>query len=219
MILDLNNAKGADLEANIERTPTVENTQYTNKRLQTERTVDLQRTMLWLFHKRPQMVSSLLIGIRPMIRLIRRTRQTVKSTSSSSYFAAIHGPSSVKGLSILLPSSCFKNASISALLLPHSVSRYVLTYGIGDLLFSPLTEIIIAGWSPVYCLTSIVLWILSFLEAAVDNFGGLLVLRFSLGFFGGPALENGGATVGDIFSPIHFFYGLFLHSLVLPLDQ
>jgi MFS transporter, DHA1 family, multidrug resistance protein len=85
---------------------------------------------------------------------------------------------------------------------------YVLAYGIGDLLFSPLTEIPAIGRNPVYYLTFIVFWVLSFPTATVDSFGGLLALRFWLGFFGSPALANGGATIGDMFTLIHIPYGL-----------
>ena len=85
---------------------------------------------------------------------------------------------------------------------------YVLAYGIGDLLFSPLTEIPIIGRNPVYWLTFIVFWALSFGPPTVNNFGGLVALRFWLGFFGSPALANGGATIGDMFALIYIPYGL-----------
>lgn len=85
---------------------------------------------------------------------------------------------------------------------------YVLAYGIGDLLFAPLTEIPVIGRNPVYYLTFIVFWALSFPSAVVNNFGGLLALRFWLGFFGSPALANGGATIGDLYSLIYIPYGL-----------
>ncbi|KIW28750.1 uncharacterized protein PV07_04624 [Cladophialophora immunda] len=85
---------------------------------------------------------------------------------------------------------------------------YVLAYGIGDLLFSPLTEIPIIGRNPVYWLTFLVFWALSFGPPVVNSFGGLLVLRFWLGFFGSPALANGGATIGDMFTLIYIPYGL-----------
>ncbi|KPI40070.1 Transporter mfs1 [Cyphellophora attinorum] len=88
------------------------------------------------------------------------------------------------------------------------LSLYVLAYGIGDLLFSPITEIPIVGRNPVYYLTFIVFWVLSFGPPVVDSFGGLLALRFWLGFFGSPALANGGATMGDMFSVIYIPYGL-----------
>jgi DHA1 family multidrug resistance protein-like MFS transporter len=88
------------------------------------------------------------------------------------------------------------------------LSLYILAYGIGDLLFSPLTEIPIVGRNPIYALTFIVFWALSFGPAIVNTFGGLLALRFWLGFFGSPALANGGATIGDLYSLIYIPYGL-----------
>jgi DHA1 family multidrug resistance protein-like MFS transporter len=88
------------------------------------------------------------------------------------------------------------------------LSVYILAYGIGDLLFSPLTEIPIIGRNPVYYLTFIAFWAISFGPPNVDTFGGLLALRFFLGFFGSPALANGGATVGDLYSLIYIPYGL-----------
>lgn len=100
---------------------------------------------------------------------------------------------------------------------------YVLAYGIGDLLFSPLSEIPSIGRNHIYYLTYIVYWVLSFPEAVVDSFGGLLALRFWLGFFGSPALANGGATVGDMFSlmssPLGFLGGCSLLGRVLPSDR
>ncbi|KAH7309698.1 major facilitator superfamily domain-containing protein [Stachybotrys elegans] len=88
------------------------------------------------------------------------------------------------------------------------LSLYVLAYGVGDLLFSPLTEIPIIGRNPIYYLTFIVFWALSFAPPFVDSFGGLLALRFWMGFFGSPALANGGATIGDMYSLIYIPFGL-----------
>ncbi|KAL7927969.1 MFS general substrate transporter [Trichoderma austrokoningii] len=48
----------------------------------------------------------------------------------------------------------------------------------------------------------------SSLGLALYVFGGLLVLRFLLGFFGSPAFANGGASVGDIYSLLFVPYGL-----------
>jgi MFS transporter, DHA1 family, multidrug resistance protein len=97
---------------------------------------------------------------------------------------------------------------ISPVAVSLGLSLYVLAYGIGDLLFSPLTEIPVIGRNPVYYLTFIVYWVLSFPTAVVDGFGSLLALRFWLGFFGSPALANGGATIGDMFGLIYIPYGL-----------
>jgi MFS transporter, DHA1 family, multidrug resistance protein len=105
-------------------------------------------------------------------------------------------------------SGIVQHFGISPVAATLGLSLYVLAYGIGDLLFSPLTEIPIVGRNPIYYLTFIVFWVLSFPAAVVNNFGGLIALRFWLGFFGSPALANGGATIGDMYSLIYVPYGL-----------
>jgi DHA1 family multidrug resistance protein-like MFS transporter len=81
------------------------------------------------------------------------------------------------------------------------LSLYVLGYGIGPLLFAPLSEIPAIGRNPLYTYTYIIFVALSVATALVDNFAGLMVLRFLLGFFGAPALANVGASYGDYFGP------------------
>lgn len=76
---------------------------------------------------------------------------------------------------------------------------YVIGYGIGPLLFAPMSEIAIFGRNWVYLPTFILFVIISVPTALVKNYAGLLVLRFLQGFFGSPCLANGGATVGDIY--------------------
>ncbi|GFP52264.1 transporter mfs1 [Trichoderma asperellum] len=88
------------------------------------------------------------------------------------------------------------------------LALYVCAFGVGDLIFSPITEIPVVGRNHVYYLTYIVYWALSFAPPVINSFGGLLVLRFLLGFFGSPALANGGASVGDIYSLLYVPYGL-----------
>lgn len=77
---------------------------------------------------------------------------------------------------------------------------FVVGYGVGPLLFAPLSEIAIIGRNWVYIPTFTLFVILSIPTAVVDNFAGLLVLRFLTGFFGSPCLANGGASVGDMVS-------------------
>lgn len=79
------------------------------------------------------------------------------------------------------------------------LSLYVLAYGIGPLVFAPLSEIPVIGRNPPYVYTYIILVALCVATALVNNFGGLLVLRFLLGFFGSPCLANAGASYGDFF--------------------
>ncbi|KAI9703032.1 MAG: hypothetical protein M1820_006023 [Bogoriella megaspora] len=81
------------------------------------------------------------------------------------------------------------------------LSLYVVAYGIGPLLFAPLSEIPAIGRNPIYIATYMVFVALTLAASLVDNFGGLLVLRFLLGFFGSPCLANAGASYGDFFGP------------------
>ncbi|PVH80451.1 MFS general substrate transporter [Cadophora sp. DSE1049] len=86
------------------------------------------------------------------------------------------------------------------------LSLYVVGYGIGPLLFSPLSEIPAIGRNPPYIITFIIFVILTVPASLVDNFGGLLVLRFLLGFFGSPCLATGAASYGDFFHPTVLVY-------------
>ncbi|MCJ1309650.1 hypothetical protein MMC25_003310 [Agyrium rufum] len=80
------------------------------------------------------------------------------------------------------------------------LALYVLGYGTGPLLFSPLSEIPIIGRNPPYILTFGIFVILCVPTALVNNFAGFLVLRFLQGFFGSPCLATGGATFQDIYN-------------------
>ena len=90
------------------------------------------------------------------------------------------------------------------------LSLYVLAYGIGPLIFSPLSEIASIGRNPPYMITMALFVILTVPAALVDNFAGLLVLRFLQGFFGSPCLATGGASLQDLYSLIKLPYILCL---------
>lgn len=88
------------------------------------------------------------------------------------------------------------------------LSLYVLAYGVGPLFFAPLSEIPSIGRNPVYYLTFIIFFALSFPTAVVDSFAGLVILRFLQGFFGSPALANAGASFSDMYSLLYVPYPL-----------
>jgi hypothetical protein len=88
---------------------------------------------------------------------------------------------------------------------------YVVGYGVGPLIFAPLSEIAAIGRNWVYIPTFFLFVILSIPAAVVKNYAGLLILRFLTGFFGSPCLANGGASVGDMVSfmgPLSAFWRL-----------
>ncbi|RII10122.1 hypothetical protein CUC08_Gglean006112 [Alternaria sp. MG1] len=88
------------------------------------------------------------------------------------------------------------------------LALYVLGYGIGPLLFAPLSEVPQLGRNIPYITTFALFTILTLPAALVDNLGGLLVLRFLLGFFGSPCLANGGASMQDLYTLLQLPYGL-----------
>ncbi|KAI6813277.1 MFS general substrate transporter [Hortaea werneckii] len=90
------------------------------------------------------------------------------------------------------------------------LSLYVLAYGIGPLLFSPLSEIPRVGRNPPYMITMGVFVVLLVPSALVEDFAGLMVLRFLQGFFGSPCLATGGASLQDLFSLVKLPYVLCL---------
>ncbi|KAJ6111229.1 hypothetical protein N7486_003464 [Penicillium sp. IBT 16267x] len=93
-----------------------------------------------------------------------------------------------------------KEFGVSEIVATLGLSLYVLGYGTGPLLFSPLSEIPIIGRNPVYIITMFLFVIISIPTAFVGNFAGLMVLRFLQGFFGSPCLASGGASIGDMYS-------------------
>ncbi|KAF2428853.1 multidrug resistance protein-like protein [Tothia fuscella] len=88
------------------------------------------------------------------------------------------------------------------------LSLFVLGYGLGPMLFSPMSEIPQVGRSPVYLATLFIFILLQLPVALTDNFSQLLAFRFFTGFFGSPVLATGGATIADMYAPRKRAYGL-----------
>ncbi|KAF3480836.1 Cycloheximide resistance protein [Arthroderma uncinatum] len=86
----------------------------------------------------------------------------------------------------------------------------LLGYGIGPMLFSPLSEIAALGRNPPYLVTLVIFMIITVLTAVVDNAPGFLVLRFLQGFFGSPCLATGAASLADVTSLVNLPYGLWI---------
>ncbi|KAK9248874.1 major facilitator superfamily domain-containing protein [Lipomyces tetrasporus] len=85
---------------------------------------------------------------------------------------------------------------------------YVFGYGIGQMLFAPLSEVPAIGRNWVYLPTMFIFVILQIPTALSKNIGSLIALRFIAGFFSSPALSNGGASMGDIMAPSFVPYGI-----------
>ena len=78
------------------------------------------------------------------------------------------------------------------------------TDGVGPLLFSPLSEVPAFGRNVPYMVSFGLFVILAVPTALVDNYAGLLVLRFLTGFMGSPCLATGGASMQDLVRALSF---------------
>ncbi|KAF1979282.1 MFS general substrate transporter [Bimuria novae-zelandiae CBS 107.79] len=88
------------------------------------------------------------------------------------------------------------------------LALYVLGYGMGPLIFAPLSEVATFGRNTPYITTFALFIILALPTSLVDNLGGLLALRFLLRFFGSPCLASGGASMGDMYSFLTLPYAI-----------
>ncbi|KAB8279516.1 major facilitator superfamily domain-containing protein [Aspergillus minisclerotigenes] len=113
------------------------------------------------------------------------------------------------GSSIFIPSYEFmmRRYGVSLEVVQLTLAIYVVGYGVGPLIFSPLSEIARIGRNPPYVLSFILFVIVSIILAVIDNFPAIVVLRFLQGFFGSPSLASGGASIQDLFSLIDAPYG------------
>lgn len=81
------------------------------------------------------------------------------------------------------------------------ITLFVVGYGVGPMVLSPLSEIPAIGRNPPYIITLAIFVVLQVPTAVIDSLAGFLILRFLAGVFGSPALSTGGATISDIYIP------------------
>lgn len=84
-----------------------------------------------------------------------------------------------------------------------NLSLYILGFGLGPLIFAPLSEFVSFGRQRLFIVTLFVFAMLQIGCALVKNIAGLLILRFFAGVFCSPSLANGAASVGDVVKPKH----------------
>jgi DHA1 family multidrug resistance protein-like MFS transporter len=85
---------------------------------------------------------------------------------------------------------------------------FVAGYGLGPMLWSPMSEIPQIGRNPIYIGTLFVFVFLQFAVIYATNFGMFLAFRFLTGFFGSPVLATGGATLSDMYAPKQRAYAM-----------
>lgn len=88
------------------------------------------------------------------------------------------------------------------------LTLFVAGYGVGPLIWAPMSEIPQIGRNPVYILTLFIFVVLQVPTALAVNFGMLLAFRFITGFVGSPVLATGGASIGDMYRPQKRAYGI-----------
>lgn len=93
------------------------------------------------------------------------------------------------------------------------LTLFVAGYGLGPMIWAPMSEIPQIGRNPIYIGT---LFVFVFFQLAViyaKNFGMLLAFRFLTGFFGSPVLATGGASIGDMYKPAKRAYAIAVWGL------
>ncbi|KAK5196224.1 hypothetical protein LTR92_003768 [Exophiala xenobiotica] len=97
--------------------------------------------------------------------------------------------------------------NVSTVVASLGLSMYIVGYGIGPMFFSPLSEVPRIGRNPPYLYSFLVFVLMSIALCFVDNFAGLIVLRFLQGFFGSPCLASGAASIEDVYDMYGAPYG------------
>lgn len=78
------------------------------------------------------------------------------------------------------------------------LTMFVIGYGLGPMVLSPMSENAIFGRTSIYIVTLFLFFILQIPISLVNDLAALSVLRFISGVFASPALATGGASMGDI---------------------
>ncbi|KFY42560.1 hypothetical protein V494_02360 [Pseudogymnoascus sp. VKM F-4513 (FW-928)] len=135
------------------------------------------------------------------------SQHTVYLQSSSLYTFTIYIGSAIYAPSI---TGVMEDFDVSEVVASLGLALYVMSYGLGALLWSPLSEIPVLGRNSIYIVTFFIFVILLIPTALAENIGGLLVLRFLLGWFGSPCLATGAAGFSDMFDFLKLPYCLAL---------
>lgn len=104
--------------------------------------------------------------------------------------------------------SVVKDFGVSQVKATLGLTLFVAGYGLGPMIWAPMSEIPQIGRNPIYVGTLAVFVILQVPTALAVNFAMLLCFRFLTGFIGSPALATGGASIGDMFAPNKRAYGI-----------
>ena len=90
----------------------------------------------------------------------------------------------------------------------------ILGYGLGVMIWSPLSEAIRLGRKPIYIGTLFVFVALQVPTVLATNIEMLLIFRFLSGIFGSPVLAIGGASFVDMYSASERGYAVVIWDVV-----
>ncbi|KAL2851938.1 major facilitator superfamily domain-containing protein [Aspergillus pseudoustus] len=90
---------------------------------------------------------------------------------------------------------------VSSMVAVLGLTLFVLGYGLGPMIWSPLSELPNIGRNPVYILTLVIFVFFQFSVIYAKNIGMLLAFRFLTGFIGSPCLATGAASISNIWNP------------------
>ncbi|KAE8134452.1 major facilitator superfamily domain-containing protein [Aspergillus pseudotamarii] len=93
------------------------------------------------------------------------------------------------------------------------LSLFVIAYGIGPLILSPLSNLPSIGRTPVYVLGSLAFCLFNIGTALAKNLHTVLILRFFGGFIGSAPISVGGATLMEVYGPTEIPYAIALYAV------
>lgn len=88
------------------------------------------------------------------------------------------------------------------------MTLFVFGYGMGPMVFSPLSENAVIGRTSIYIITLFIFFILQIPTALAKNITSLCILRFLGGIFASPILATGGASYMDVLNLPYMPVGL-----------
>jgi MFS transporter, DHA1 family, multidrug resistance protein len=114
------------------------------------------------------------------------------------------------GSSIYAPAipAVAKSFGVSSVQATVGLTLFVLGYGLGPMLFSPMSEVPYIGRTPIYLGTLAIFVAIQGATTQVTTYSSLMALRFLGGFFGSPVLATGGATCADMYAPAKRAYAI-----------
>ncbi|KAI1200247.1 MFS general substrate transporter [Nemania serpens] len=114
--------------------------------------------------------------------------------------------------SIYVPgeSSLIEEFGVSETVATLGLSLFTFGYGIGPMLWSPLSEMPVLGRSRIFVGTLFAFIIFQLPVGLAPNIAVFLVFRFLTGFCGSPCLATGGGTLNDMYPPTQVPYLLLL---------